>query len=473
TFTINGDTFSDLTGSGLAISGGVLGVNVTASGGTGVSSSNSGLEVGAGGLTLLKGCADGELLKWDDIGEAWQCASDAGAGGSGIATVQNNDSTIGSSFDTLDFSSLFSVTASPSNEANVTIAPDSLNFTELSDSLTLDSTTTITNSLAGDFTVDLTSTGDFVIADTGTPFFTFTDTGALSQAGAGQVTFTGNVDATSGLDITGANLTVGGSNVVITTAGAITAVGAISGSNLSGTNTGDQTITLTGDVTGSGTGSFGTTIQANAVALGTDTTGNYVATIGGNSQIGVSGSGGETAGVTLSINTDSIGDTELAFNTGQNLTTSSTPTFSTLSLTSLIISGDTISDFQGTGLQVVGNTLSTTLGASVDLTSEVTGILPVANGGTGVDGSTVTDGQLLIGNDGANGYTLATLTAGSGISITNGAGSITIAQSGSGASKWTQGNGVLYPNISTLDLLVGGVTTASAKFAFINANSGT
>src|SRR6185369_4095001 len=159
TFTINGDTFSDLTGSGLAISGGVLGVNVTASGGTGVSSSNSGLEVGAGGLTLLKGCADGELLKWDDIGEAWQCASDAGAGGSGIATVQNNDSTIGSSFDTLDFSSLFSVTASPSNQANVTIAPDSLNFTDLSDSLTLDSTTTITNSLAGDFTVDLTSTG--------------------------------------------------------------------------------------------------------------------------------------------------------------------------------------------------------------------------------------------------------------------------------------------------------------------------
>jgi hypothetical protein len=36
-------------------------------------------------------------------------------------------------------------------------------------------------------------------------------------------------------------------------------------SNLSGTNTGDQTITLTGDITGSGTGSFATTIAANAV----------------------------------------------------------------------------------------------------------------------------------------------------------------------------------------------------------------
>lgn len=35
--------------------------------------------------------------------------------------------------------------------------------------------------------------------------------------------------------------------------------------DLSGTNTGDQTITLTGDVTGSGTGSFAATIANNAV----------------------------------------------------------------------------------------------------------------------------------------------------------------------------------------------------------------
>lgn len=44
--------------------------------------------------------------------------------------------------------------------------------------------------------------------------------------------------------------------------------GTISASNLSGTNTGDQTITLTSDVTGSGTGSFATTIAAGAVSLG-------------------------------------------------------------------------------------------------------------------------------------------------------------------------------------------------------------
>jgi hypothetical protein len=49
------------------------------------------------------------------------------------------------------------------------------------------------------------------------------------------------------------------------TAAAISASGTVTGSNLSGTNTGDQTITLTGDVTGSGTGSFSTTIANNAV----------------------------------------------------------------------------------------------------------------------------------------------------------------------------------------------------------------
>lgn len=47
----------------------------------------------------------------------------------------------------------------------------------------------------------------------------------------------------------------------------VAASGTVTGSNLSGTNTGDQTIALTGDVTGSGTGSFAATIANNAVTL--------------------------------------------------------------------------------------------------------------------------------------------------------------------------------------------------------------
>ncbi|MDO8650388.1 MAG: hypothetical protein Q7K33_03740, partial [Candidatus Berkelbacteria bacterium] len=37
---------------------------------------------------------------------------------------------------------------------------------------------------------------------------------------------------------------------------------------------------------------------------------------------------------------------------------------------------------------------------------------------------------------------------------------------------WTQSNGLLYPKNSTVDLTIGGQSTASAKFAFINVNSG-
>ena len=62
---------------------------------------------------------------------------------------------------------------------------------------------------------------------------------------------------------------------------------------------------------------------------------------------------------------------------------------------------------------------------SVNLSTGVTGTLPVGNGGTGQ--TSYTNGQLLIGNTTGNTLTKATLTAGSGISITNGSGSISIA----------------------------------------------
>jgi hypothetical protein len=65
-------------------------------------------------------------------------------------------------------------------------------------------------------------------------------------------------------------------------------------------------------------------------------------------------------------------------------------------------------------------------------TLTLTNALAVANGGTGQ--TTYTNGQLLIGNTTGNTLTKATLTAGSGISITNGAGSITIAATGSGGT---------------------------------------
>ena len=57
----------------------------------------------------------------------------------------------------------------------------------------------------------------------------------------------------------------------------------------------------------------------------------------------------------------------------------------------------------------------------------VSGTLAVANGGTGLT-ATPSNGQLDIGN--GSGFTRATLTAGSGVSITNGAGTITFSGTG-------------------------------------------
>jgi hypothetical protein len=84
------------------------------------------------------------------------------------------------------------------------------------------------------------------------------------------------------------------------------------------------TVTLTGDVTGTanttltdlgnGTITVSTTIAADSVALGADTTGNYIATITGTTnQVSVSGSGSESAAVTLSL--------------PQNIDTGASPTF--------------------------------------------------------------------------------------------------------------------------------------------------
>ena len=55
---------------------------------------------------------------------------------------------------------------------------------------------------------------------------------------------------------------------------------------------------------------------------------------------------------------------------------------------------------------------------------DISGVLPVAKGGTNLS-STPTNGQLLIGN--GSGFTLASLTAGSNVTITPSAGGITIA----------------------------------------------
>ena len=114
---------------------------------------------------------------------------------------------------------------------------------------------------------------------------------------------------------------------------------------------------------------------------------------------------------------------------------------------------------------VIGNGASAMTASATIPTSNLTGTLPVANGGTGQ--TTYTDGQLLIGNTTGNTLAKATLTAGTGVTITNGAGTITISAPDTGtvtsvtASSPLASSGGATPNLS----LTGTVAVANGGTA--------
>lgn len=113
------------------------------------------------------------------------------------------------------------------------------------------------------------------------------------------------------------------------------------------------------------------------------------------------------------------------------------------------------------GLVTETNALAVDLGAS-----SITGTLGVADGGTGQ--TTYTDGQLLIGNSTGNTLTKATLTAGTGITITNGSGSISVA--GTAASTSIAGVVQLTDSTSSTSTTTA-ATPNSVKSAYDLANA--
>lgn len=99
---------------------------------------------------------------------------------------------------------------------------------------------------------------------------------------------------------------------------------------------------------------------------------------------------------------------------------------------------------------------------------QVRGILPIANGGTGLS-TAPTDGQLLIGNTATGVYSLATLSQGDGMVITNAGGSIQIA-SAFGTSIDT--NDILNNTIRPIDLYTSGSATDGYVLMYTSNNGG-
>ena len=146
-----------------------------------------------------------------------------------------------------------------------------------------------------------------------------TEAGALTSLGAypasNPANYTSNGGTVTSVSVTTANGVSGTvTNPTTTPAislalGAITptsvaASGAVTGSNLSGNNYGDQTITLTGDVTGTGTGSFAATIGANKVTYAKMQAASAVAKL-----IGSDASGTALGEITLGTNLSMAGST--------------------------------------------------------------------------------------------------------------------------------------------------------------------
>ena len=106
-----------------------------------------------------------------------------------------------------------------------------------------------------------------------------------------------------------------------------------------------------------------------------------------------------------------------------------------------------------------------------------TGIVPVDSGGTGL-GTIPTNGQLLIGN--GTGYTLNTLGYGVGISVTNGAGTIVVANTGvlsniagTGISVSSATGNVTIGNTGVLSIIAGtGISASSTTGNVTLSNTG-
>ena len=145
-------------------------------------------------------------------------------------------------------------------------------------------------------------------------------------------------------------------------------------------------------------------------------------------------------------------------------------------------------------VKISGSSLLNSLEALLDLSSFSTGTLPVLRGGTGATSFTangvlignasnaisataeLADGELLIGSAG-NAPVPATLTAGTGITVTNGSGSITIANSAPDQTvALTAGTGIstsgTYPNFTITNDSPNQATPAAGSSGQLQYNDG-
>jgi hypothetical protein len=577
-----GNYVSSATASGgLALTGtegASLGIDLSSADGAGSTGSGSGLEIDANGVGLLQGCAQGEILKWDnDTDVAWECATDTDTNNFEVSDGDKGDITVSGSGTTwnvdadsvalgtdttgnfvsgatsltglvatgsenltlgLDYSTalsgnvdlaanaaifgqsgiifegatggagsnneLFVVVTDPTADRTITL-PDASgtvilsghSFTggDVTGTLDTDGSTVLT--VAGD-SVALTTdtTGNYVSSATASGGLTLTGTeGASLGIDLSSADGVGSTSSGSGLelDANGVGLLQGcGANEILKWNDG-TSVWACSTDIDTDTNNFEVSDGDKGDITVSGSG-LTWNIDADSVALGTDTTGNFVS--GATSLTGLVATGSENLTLGFDYSTALSGDPGLAANnaifgvSGLIFEGSSANTFETfISVTNptadrtitipdvggtIILSGHSFTGGDVTGtLDTDGTTALTIAGDSVALTTDTTG--NYVSGATGSGGLTLTGTEgATLGIDLSSSDGAGATSSGSGMEIdANGVGLLQ-GCSDDQVLKWNESSAVWEcgsDRITYVNVLSGDYTNAAASFTDVDDNA--